>query len=185
MKYLEPSFSTLPPAGAAYRDNHDRIFGKKAEQPLPEDAHLKDESAEDTGSCVSPSFLEAQAGAKPRPRAPRQTPWHEGHNGGDPHFDARVAVVEAKVSAGYEDEPAQVLLTRTRVLTDGERSLLDRTDVVACKARAGMYEDPVSKVYDIAATETLIKACLALRKSRGITTWTWELLDEALAAFGH
>ncbi len=46
MKYLEPSFSTLPPAGATYRDNHDRIFGKKdVEQPLPEDAHLKDESA--------------------------------------------------------------------------------------------------------------------------------------------
>ncbi len=52
MKYLEPSFSTLPPAGAAYRDNHDRIFGKKdAEQPLPEDAHLKDESAQGTALC--------------------------------------------------------------------------------------------------------------------------------------
>ncbi len=34
MKYLEPSFSTLPPAGQSYRDNHDRIFGKK-EAPAP------------------------------------------------------------------------------------------------------------------------------------------------------
>ncbi len=28
-KFLEPSFSTLPPAGAAYRDRWDAIFAKK------------------------------------------------------------------------------------------------------------------------------------------------------------
>lgn len=32
-RYLEPSFSTLPPAGQTYRDNHDRIFGKKDAEP--------------------------------------------------------------------------------------------------------------------------------------------------------
>ncbi len=29
MKYLEPSFSTMAPPGEEYRDNWDRIFGKK------------------------------------------------------------------------------------------------------------------------------------------------------------
>ncbi len=47
-KYLEPSFSVLPPPGTNYRDNHDRIFGKKDETV---------EVTESAGDCVSPSPL--------------------------------------------------------------------------------------------------------------------------------
>ncbi len=34
-KFLEPSFSTLPPPGPEYRDRWDAIFGKKDEPPAP------------------------------------------------------------------------------------------------------------------------------------------------------
>ncbi len=33
MKYLEPSFSTFAVGSEEYRDNHDRIFGKKDKEP--------------------------------------------------------------------------------------------------------------------------------------------------------
>ncbi len=66
MKYLEESFSTLPPAGQAYRDNHDRIFGKKDEamcrkcDELHTDASTcdgdeRDLAAKSPGSCDQPS----------------------------------------------------------------------------------------------------------------------------------
>ncbi len=45
-KYLEPSFSVLPPPGTNYRDNHDRIFGKKNPEPVVE---------ESAGDCESSS----------------------------------------------------------------------------------------------------------------------------------
>ncbi len=54
-KYLEPSFSTLPPAGQSYRDNHDRIFGKK-----PAEAEITPEP-ESPAVCDPPSLSEVDA----------------------------------------------------------------------------------------------------------------------------
>lgn len=42
MKYLEPSFSTLPPAGADYRDRWDAIFAKKIEAGTESLVEMKD-----------------------------------------------------------------------------------------------------------------------------------------------
>ena len=42
-RFLEPSFSTMAPPGEAYRENFDRIFGKK------------DEAAESPAQCDPPS----------------------------------------------------------------------------------------------------------------------------------
>ena len=42
-KFLEPSFSTMAPPGEDYRDNWDRIFGKKTE------------AAESPAQCDPPS----------------------------------------------------------------------------------------------------------------------------------
>ncbi len=52
-KYLEESFSTFAVGSATYRDNHDRIFGKKTEEAAPTAPE-----AESPGSCAPPSLAE-------------------------------------------------------------------------------------------------------------------------------
>ena len=39
-KFLDPSFSTYAPADQSYRDNWDRIFGKKKEKPEAKEPEL-------------------------------------------------------------------------------------------------------------------------------------------------
>ncbi len=85
MKYLEPSFSTFAVGSDSYRENHDRIFGKKDAAPEVEESECCElcdaHEAESAGSCES-SSREAEFAA----------------------FDARVAEVEAKVTAGVYDD---------------------------------------------------------------------------------
>ncbi len=184
-KYLEPSFSTFAVGSDAYRENHDRIFGKKDAAPAAvgfEEIHLTNESgrvvvvrAEAAGSCessspanrVGPTFLQVHTYDPEAESAEFLEP-------PSPDLLERIQRVELEATLGtYERKDEEV-----------PQPTEDRVAVVEAKARAGVYADESHvRVYDLSAVEELIKAACILRR-RKTAQWAWDYLDEALTPLG-